>query len=79
VPTPPGAAGIPYAWRSRAAIAVATQVGSGTFLVPLQGSSFGFDFNPTVDRIRIVSDANQRQTTLSVQQRYKVVTGATLN
>lgn len=26
---------------------------------PLNGSSFGFDFNPTVDRIRIVSDADQ--------------------
>lgn len=26
---------------------------------PLNGSSFGFDFNPTVDRIRTVSDADQ--------------------
>ncbi len=26
---------------------------------PLSGSSFGFDFNPTVDRIRVVSDTNQ--------------------
>jgi hypothetical protein len=25
----------------------------------LNGSSFGFDFNPVIDRIRIVSDANQ--------------------
>ena len=36
----------------------ATQVGSaGAF--SLSGSSFGFDFNPTVDRIRVVSDAGQ--------------------
>ncbi len=26
---------------------------------PLNGTSFGIDFNPTVDRLRIVSDANQ--------------------
>jgi hypothetical protein len=37
---------------------VATQVGSsGAFT--LSGTSFGFDFNPTVDRIRVVSDADQ--------------------
>lgn len=35
-----------------------TQVGSG-FTTPLSGTSFGFDFNPTIDRIRIVSDADQ--------------------
>jgi hypothetical protein len=36
----------------------ATQVGSsGAFTV--NGTSFGFDFNPTVDRIRVVSDADQ--------------------
>jgi hypothetical protein len=36
----------------------ATQVGSaGTFT--LSGSSFGFDFNPTVDRIRVVSNTGQ--------------------
>ncbi|WP_254451278.1 DUF4394 domain-containing protein [Hymenobacter sp. UV11] len=33
----------------------ATVVGAGTPLV-LTGTNFGFDFNPTVDRIRIVSD-----------------------
>ena len=27
--------------------------------VPLNGTTFGFDFNPTVDRIRIVSDTGQ--------------------
>jgi hypothetical protein len=34
-------------------------VGSGTFSTPLSGTSFGFDFNPVVDRIRVVSDAEQ--------------------
>lgn len=37
----------------------ATQVGTGTFAVPLNGTNFGFDFNPTVDRIRVVSDTGQ--------------------
>ncbi|GMV24888.1 MAG: hypothetical protein AMXMBFR58_09190 [Phycisphaerae bacterium] len=36
----------------------AMQVGAN-FSTPLNGSSFGFDFNPTVDRVRIVSDADQ--------------------
>jgi hypothetical protein len=37
---------------------VATQVGSaGAFT--LSGTNFGFDFNPTVDRIRVVSDTGQ--------------------
>ena len=31
----------------------------GTLTTPLSGTSFGVDFNPTVDRIRIVSDADQ--------------------
>ncbi len=35
-----------------------SQVGTG-FTTPLSGTSFGFDFNPTIDRIRIVSDADQ--------------------
>jgi hypothetical protein len=37
----------------------ATQVGAGTFAVPLSGTEFGFDFNPVVDRIRVVSDTGQ--------------------
>jgi len=37
----------------------ATQVGSGTLSTPLVGTEFGFDFNPTVDRIRVVSDMGQ--------------------
>lgn len=36
---------------------VASAVGMGG--LPLQGSAFGFDFNPVVDRLRIVSDSNQ--------------------
>ncbi len=42
-----------------AATGAATQVGSGPFAPPTNGSSFGFDFNPVIDRIRVVSDANQ--------------------
>jgi len=38
---------------------VATAVGGGTFSPALSGVEFGFDFNPTVDRIRVVSDAEQ--------------------
>ncbi|HET9907314.1 MAG TPA: DUF4394 domain-containing protein [Anaerolineales bacterium] len=37
---------------------VATQVGA-PFSTPLNGTLFGFDFNPTVDRIRVVSDTGQ--------------------
>lgn len=37
----------------------ATQVGTGTFSTPLLGTEFGFDFNPTVDRIRVVSNLGQ--------------------
>lgn len=45
-------------YRVNPSTAVATQVGSP--LSPgLNGSAFGFDFNPTVDRIRVVSDADQ--------------------
>jgi 3D (Asp-Asp-Asp) domain-containing protein len=41
------------------ATAAATQVGSSPFTPTLTGTDFGFDFNPVVDRIRVVSDANQ--------------------
>lgn len=37
----------------------ASLVGAGGFTPGLNGSSFGFDFNPTIDRIRVVSEANQ--------------------
>ncbi len=32
---------------------------AGTLSIPLAGSDFGFDFNPVVDRIRIVSNTGQ--------------------
>ncbi|MBD1391634.1 DUF4394 domain-containing protein [Mucilaginibacter glaciei] len=38
---------------------LATQVGIGTLTTPLLGTSFGFDFNPTVDRIRVISNLGQ--------------------
>ncbi|MDO9359394.1 MAG: DUF4394 domain-containing protein [Polaromonas sp.] len=38
--------------------AVATVVGT-PFAVKLEGTQFGFDFNPTVDRIRVVSNTGQ--------------------
>lgn len=37
----------------------ATAVGSGPFTPALDGTEFGFDFNPTVDRIRVTSDRGQ--------------------
>ena len=37
----------------------ATAVGSGSFTPGLSGTKFGFDFNPTIDRIRVVSDSGQ--------------------
>ncbi len=46
-------------YRIDPANGAATQVGAGTFTPALSGTDFGFDFNPTVDRIRIVSDAEQ--------------------
>jgi Domain of unknown function (DUF4394) len=37
----------------------ARQVGTTPFIPALSGTNFGFDFNPTVDRIRVTSDAEQ--------------------
>ncbi len=37
----------------------ATLLGLGPFAPGLSGSAFGFDFNPTVDRIRLVADSGQ--------------------
>jgi hypothetical protein len=52
-----GSSGNLYRLTSGSTSYIATNLGAlGT---PLTGSSFGFDFNPTVDRIRVVSDANQ--------------------
>lgn len=41
------------------ATGVASQVGMGQFAPLLDGNTFGMDFNPTVDRIRVVSNADQ--------------------
>jgi hypothetical protein len=38
---------------------VATQVGASPFAAALSGADFGFDINPAVDRVRVVSDADQ--------------------
>ena len=46
-------------YRIDPANGAATAVGAGPFTPALSGTDFGFDFNPTVDRIRIVSDAEQ--------------------
>jgi Domain of unknown function (DUF4394) len=46
-------------YRIDRATGVATMVGTGPFSPMLYGSNFGVDFNPTVDRIRVVSDAKQ--------------------
>lgn len=37
----------------------ATAVGTGSFSTMLDGTEFGFDFNPTVDKIRVVSNTGQ--------------------
>ncbi len=37
----------------------ATSLSAAPFTTPLIGTSFGFDFNPTVDRIRVVSNTGQ--------------------
>jgi hypothetical protein len=36
-----------------------TPVGAAPFAVKLDGTMFGFDFNPTVDRIRVISNTSQ--------------------
>lgn len=41
------------------ATGAATAISAAPFTTPLVGSSFGFDFNPTVDRIRVVSNTGQ--------------------
>ncbi len=38
---------------------VAAQVGTGQFAVLLSGTEFGFDFNPSADRIRVISNTGQ--------------------
>lgn len=46
-------------YRIDAATSSATVIGTAPFAPPLAGTAFGFDFNPTVDRIRLTSDARQ--------------------
>ncbi len=46
-------------YRLNTTTGVATPVSSAALNPPLNGASFGFDFNPVVDRIRVVSDARQ--------------------
>ena len=41
------------------ATGVATPVGSDPFVIPIQGKAAGFDFNPTVDRVRIITNTGQ--------------------
>jgi len=41
------------------ATGTAAAVGSAPFATVLEGTEFGFDFNPTVDRIRVVSNTGQ--------------------
>ena len=38
---------------------VATMIGAGAFTPLLTGTSYGFDFNPTVDRIRVIGNNGQ--------------------
>jgi hypothetical protein len=45
-------------YKINAATGLATQVGA-PLSTPLNGTNFGFDFNPVVDRIRVVGDADQ--------------------
>ena len=46
-------------YRLNANSGAASLVGAGSFAPGMNGSAFGFDFNPVIDRIRVVSDANQ--------------------
>ncbi len=65
------------------ATAVFTPVGTGAFNPALDGTSFGFDFNPITDRIRVLSNTGQNlninpaDATVSTTQRSP--TGATLS
>jgi len=52
-----GTSGNVYSLRATAGGFAATNVGSSNFAP--SGGNFGIDFNPTVDRIRVVSDTNQ--------------------
>lgn len=64
-----GAAGSARVYTINTLTGVATQV--STMDVSLNGSRFGFDFNPVADRLRIVSNADQNL-------RVNVTTGVTI-
>ena len=57
---------------------VATAVGAGPFSPALSGIEFGFDFNPTVDRIRVTSNTGQNLR-LHPETGVVVATDGTLN
>jgi hypothetical protein len=46
-------------YRVDPATGAATAVAATPFAPPLAGTTFGFDFNPTVDRIRLTADSGQ--------------------
>jgi len=46
-------------YRIEAATGQATAIGTTAFSPALNGTTFGFDFNPTVDRIRVTADRGQ--------------------
>lgn len=46
-------------YRINKVTSVATQIASGSFTPALNGNEFAFDFNPVVDRVRVVSDMDQ--------------------
>lgn len=46
-------------YKLNAMTGMAMRVGAGHFADTLNGSSFGFDFNPVIDRIRVTSEADQ--------------------
>lgn len=52
-----GSSGRLYTVDTRSA--TLSPVGTQLFALPLQGSRFGFDFNPAADRLRIVSETGQ--------------------
>ncbi|MGH8810122.1 MAG: DUF4394 domain-containing protein, partial [Noviherbaspirillum sp.] len=46
-------------YRINAGSGAAQMIGNGPLAVALAGTEFGFDFNPTVDRIRLVGNSGQ--------------------
>ncbi len=58
------------------ATGAASMVGMQPFSTPLSGTSFGFDFNPTVDKIRVVSNTGQNMRLNPVDGSVTAVDGA---